>query len=409
MSPTATAAAESAPPSVAAPPAPLRRSAARDPWRAIVVRGASLALGLVGALVGLEVLLWFLGYEPTMPVSKRYLVREDATANESFLCYESNPQGAFQPVPETWQGRWRLMSTMLPPERLPLDDLRQTPWCVRYQLNSYGFRDVELAPLPAAGTTRLALVGDSFVFGEGVPDDQTLSRQLAPLLGSGIECVNAGRPGLNTAQEVARVRHLVDEWQVRRAVVVFIANDIGLAPELAQRQKFIFDLMNFRDQPWQAQERARWLGSSRLWRMTGSKWGLARVTRDTIRWYQDSYDPRFNAAELDNLAAQFHALARVPECPVALVLFPLLEGLESEYPLANIHRRVEGLAADAGLPVLDLAPTFAGQPTSELWVHPTDHHPNGRALGLAAEAIAEWLPTITGFLPRGPEPAPSGP
>lgn len=368
-----------------------------------------MALGLVGALVVIELALWFVGFEPSMPVSKRYLVHEDALTNESYLCYESNPQGAFEPVPEIWHGRWRLMSTMLPPERLPLDDLRQTPWCVRYQLNSYGFRETELAPLPATGVTRLALVGDSFVFGEGVPDDQTLSRQLAPLLGSSVECLNAGRPGMNTAQEVARVRQLVDEWQIHRAVVVFIANDIGLAPELARRQKYIFDLMNFRDQPWQAHERSRWLGSSRLWRMAGWKWDLARVTRDTIRWYQDSYDPRFNAAELDNLAGQFHALARVPECPAALVLFPLLEGLDGDYPLANVHRRVQGLAEQAGLPVLDLAPEFAGQPTAELWVHPTDHHPNGRALSLAAAAIAEWLPTISGFLPPGAGTSTSGP
>ena len=48
----------------------------------------------------------------------------------------------------------------------------------------------------------------------------------------------------------------------------------------------------------------------------------------------------------------------------------------------------------------DLAPVFAGRDTASLWVHSVDHHPNGKAHGLAAGAIAEWLRTIPGFLPR---------
>jgi len=40
------------------------------------------------------------------------------------------------------------------------------------------------------------------------------------------------------------------------------------------------------------------------------------------------------------------------------------------------------------------APAFAGQSTKELWVHPCDHHPNGRP-----QAIAERLERdASGFL-----------
>jgi hypothetical protein len=50
------------------------------------------------------------------------------------------------------------------------------------------------------------------------------------------------------------------------------------------------------------------------------------------------------------------------------------------------------------LPVLDLAPHFAGRPTESLWVHTTDHHPNGIAHGMAARAIAHWLGRLEGFI-----------
>jgi hypothetical protein len=52
-----------------------------------------------------------------------------------------------------------------------------------------------------------------------------------------------------------------------------------------------------------------------------------------------------------------------------------------------------------GLPVLDLAPAFAGQRTEDLWVHPCDHHPNGRAHAIAGRALADWLQRgVPGFL-----------
>jgi hypothetical protein len=58
------------------------------------------------------------------------------------------------------------------------------------------------------------------------------------------------------------------------------------------------------------------------------------------------------------------------------------------------------MARDAGIPVLDLAPAFAGMDTESLRVHPTDHHPNGKAHAIAARAIADWvMEELPGFLP----------
>ena len=68
-----------------------------------------------------------------------------------------------------------------------------------------------------------------------------------------------------------------------------------------------------------------------------------------------------------------------------------MEGLESGYPLQSIHEQVKTYAEEAGLPVLDLTSAFAGQKTSDLWVHSTDHHPNGKANAIAVKAIIEWL------------------
>ena len=82
-----------------------------------------------------------------------------------------------------------------------------------------------------------------------------------------------------------------------------------------------------------------------------------------------------------------------------LVLYPLMFGFEGGYPLQFVHDRVREMAEAEGLAVLDVAPVFDGQSTRDLQVHPVDHHPNGRAHGLAARALAEWLRSdVPGFL-----------
>ncbi len=74
-----------------------------------------------------------------------------------------------------------------------------------------------------------------------------------------------------------------------------------------------------------------------------------------------------------------------------LVLFPELHELDGDYPFENVHRRVREAAEGLGIPVLDLLDAFRGQDAADLWVHPTDHHPNARAHAIAASAIADFL------------------
>ncbi len=89
------------------------------------------------------------------------------------------------------------------------------------------------------------------------------------------------------------------------------------------------------------------------------------------------------------MADDFEQLAGKPY-PVALVIYPLIESLE-DYPFTSIHQQVRELARAAGLPVLDVLPRLADYPTEALQVHSSDHHPNGQAAQVAADAIAAWL------------------
>jgi hypothetical protein len=55
---------------------------------------------------------------------------------------------------------------------------------------------------------------------------------------------------------------------------------------------------------------------------------------------------------------------------------------------------VTAACREAGVEVLDLTAALSVRPEKDLWVHPTDHHPNARAHGLAATAIAPLVDSL---------------
>ncbi len=363
--------------------------------------GVSLALVLLGLAVGLsisELVLRFLDLRPQPLLSKRHLQpleQDHARTRTSYDCYDSNPHAELRPAPEVNRGSWRLFDSSLPPNELPLERLAETPWCVEYAVwnGQLKLRDWQPGTPSADRRRRIVLIGDSFVRGVGVPADRTLSQQLEAALGHDeVEVINAGAPGADLAREVKILGTVLRRLRPDVILVVFIANDIRLSDSLSQQQDYINDLILIRDRHLEKHREIVWYPHHlRLIQLLGSYMETRSITRETIDWYLASYDPRHNPEGLEQLAADLARMARIGECPVGLVLYPILEGLEKDYPLAPVHETVTRMARKAGLPVLDLSPAFLGRDTADLWVHPTDHHPNGTAHRIAAGAIAQWL------------------
>ena len=63
----------------------------------------------------------------------------------------------------------------------------------------------------------------------------------------------------------------------------------------------------------------------------------------------------------------------------------------STFPLRSSNFPVESFASSRGIAVLDLLPEFAGFEGPELWVHPTNQHPNERAHAIAGHALFRFL------------------
>jgi len=375
----------------------------RNAARRWLVRGLAIALGLFVGCAVAEIGLRLLGQELFRLGTKTYLV--SGTENVNYHCYPDNYSGDLVGVPDVSQGSWRLFDSSIPPNELQLSELDKTPWCVEYRMSSQKLRDREYSPSPPPGVVRVLGVGDSFAMGVGVPVERSLFRQLNAMAGLDVEIVNAARSGSYIMHEYAQVEQLTGPLNCSRVLVVFIPNDIQPNETQIKQESYINDLINLRETDLDTHvNRISLSRHSRLFELVYRWRESRRIHDETIQWYLDCYDEQQNPAGVAMIKNIFTHYASLPTAKVALVMYPMIEGLDGEYPLAPIHRQVEGIAIEAGLPVLDLAPFFAGHNPSELWVHPCDHHPNSRAHAIAAKAIYEWLTTeLPWFLdPRQP-------
>jgi hypothetical protein len=76
------------------------------------------------------------------------------------------------------------------------------------------------------GRTRIALVGDSFTFGQEVPYEDTWGNLLEQALGSEFQVLNFGVPGYGVDQAYLRYEKDVRRWNPKIIIFGFIAHDL---------------------------------------------------------------------------------------------------------------------------------------------------------------------------------------
>lgn len=98
----------------------------------------------------------------------------------------------------------------------------------RSKLNRYGFNDQEYALRNAPGLTRIAVLGDSFIWGVGVEDQVIWTNKLARLLnqnGVKSEILNWGKPGWSTLDEYRFLKSDGTRYDFDLLLVGFVVND----------------------------------------------------------------------------------------------------------------------------------------------------------------------------------------
>ncbi|MBI4060852.1 MAG: SGNH/GDSL hydrolase family protein [Elusimicrobia bacterium] len=102
----------------------------------------------------------------------------------------------------------------------------------RFRINHWGFKGPDFPREKAPGSFRIALLGDSLIYGAfSAPNDPapTLQRLLAERppkgLAAKVEVINASVPSFSTCQELAFLKGYVDDFEPDLVVVGYAIND----------------------------------------------------------------------------------------------------------------------------------------------------------------------------------------
>jgi hypothetical protein len=267
-----------------------------------------------------------------------------------------------------------------------------------YELNNRGFRGPDFETHKTPGNLRVMVLGDSFTFGEGVQLEHTFCRRLEVDLnqhaGQPVEVLNISTSAWGTDDEINYFEQAGMAFEPDLVLVVYVFNDADYAGGL--------DLWeNFRTAYENRYLKFSYLASFCYATVKRQIYGkqyidelLAGALEEENKW----------AESLDYLSKGM-VLAESIGARYAVVAFPFMYELNENHPFRPLQEMLSQYCADNGIVELDLLEAFLGQPYAELWVHPSDQHPNERGHKIAAEAMAEFilendlLPTHSGAAP----------
>ncbi len=261
---------------------------------------------------------------------------------------------------------------------------------VDYRINGDGFRGPVLESR-RPGTERIAVFGDSIVFGYWVAEKDAFPAQLGEILGPRAEVLNLGVPGYNLDQEVENLRLRVESLRPDAVVFGFCLNDLE-------------GLLSFEYGLTQARREARsglrrglesLLSFSRF-----AAWIEYRLTeRDARSQFASARNPfggeLYEAtpdqldAHLDAAFGRLAATTKARGIKAVIAVFPILGNRFENYPYRALHARVLAAAKRAGLLGLDLLPCF--EPYSFREVRVDVVHPNPLGHRIAAHAAADGM------------------
>jgi hypothetical protein len=253
--------------------------------------------------------------------------------------------------------------------------------------NSYGFREREFGERKEPGTFRIAVVGDSFAYGNGLATERRFSNLLQQALPRQFEVLNFGVPGDNTPEHATLIERRILSLGPDFVLVQWFVNDVegsstegrpSYLPLIPQPELHIwlydrsalYTLLNTWWSGWQASSRMAGSYPDYIWRRLG--------------------DARSRDSENDLAAMRrLVALCRARGVAVGFVLFPDAGyDLGPDYPFAYLHQRVLELCRTERIECVDLWPEFAKvKDRHALWVNRLDHHPSAQANMIAAVAI----------------------
>ncbi len=260
-----------------------------------------------------------------------------------------------------------------------------------YETNHLRLRSPERPLDKPPNVTRIAVLGDSYVMGDGVLVEDTyawrLEEEMTRVRPGRYESINTGLSGLDATHAVQRYAELGLPYHPDIAVYGFTINDIE-GPHYVKTATPLRDRYALESSP------------LTLWRVVGPGYVALRerflppagsYVAELRRNYFD------NAAAWSDFAAALDRLADVNEshgiCSV-LFLHTHLVTLNALHPFTSIYDKVAEAGHERGFLTIPSLPAHLGLNEKPLWVSSADSHPNREGHRLLAATLAEGLAAL---------------
>ncbi len=352
----------------------------------------SAAAVFIGAALGLAVVeigLALAGFPRGVPQPARTLPYID-TASGLGKCYPSDPAGYF-PYDLRREEDWRKLAPTvtavsgLPGGRPLAEQLAHLRAAVPHCTN------IELVPLnkgPAPQRQReVAVIGDSFAFGEGLRLEDTIGFRLAEVFAH-YNFPNLAWPGVavDTLFEVETMDPLPE-------VVLYFYNINDVLRSESFDERIRAAERRLAERSGIGWRRCEW---SRTCRLLANRWRQAEKSRATIEYYRELYFAAGNEVHRQRSFAAIAALEKKLEgggSRLVVAMFPLFyKPLFGDYPFTEIHRLVAAEVKRLGIEMIDLLPAYRRYLSwNGLIAHPLDRHPSAEAIDVAARYLGETL------------------
>jgi len=267
-------------------------------------------------------------------------------------------------------------------------------------LNRWGFREREIVLKKSESIYRIAVIGDSFTFGQGIAEEDRFSRLLEQRLNAlqgGYEVMSFGKSGANTIHHTAYLRGMVLKVDPDFVLLQWYQNDYQVpAKEKGPSMKL----------PWNVLVKRYLHENSALYYLLKVQWSKLRSLRPRSRHDPEGeilkkFDEPDSAESLSytKRLKEFISLCVANDIPTGVVLFPHTDNPKREtYRYAGLHNVVTKAFGEEGFMAVDLRSAFAPyvEDFGPLSVNQFDGHPNDMANRIAADQLMEtfgdfWL------------------
>ena len=258
--------------------------------------------------------------------------------------------------------------------------------------NLTGWRGRDHSIRKPVGTYRILGLGDSFLWGNGVREEDVCLAKLEKLLQKGreqprIETVNAAMIYYNTVNQKELLEYRGLDYDPDCVMVYFALDDVKEEEDMKNPP-----LEYYRHYAIADNSKDVLSNYSSLWGWVRQRYLFTSQARSHIKTFNGYYrEDSVRWKRCRQALIDMKTMCRDRNITMMVVIFPYFYSLDKNYPFTAIHDTIRQHCESNGILVLDLLPAYKSFKGPELWVHPIDQHPNEIAHGIAAETVADYV------------------